>query len=161
MMRRLGDSAANILVMQSNLAITYQSLERSEQASNMFRDVYCGRLKLNGEEAEETLRAADNYANCLLDLRRFKEAKKVLRKVMPVAGRVLGNDHELMSSIREDLCRATLHGDSSANEKRDALKMLEDTLGVMRRVLGPQHPDTQRVQESLHMYRGHFRVSRP
>jgi hypothetical protein len=49
-------------------------------------------------------------------------------------------------------------GDSSANEKRDALKMLEDTLGVMRRVLGPQHPVTQRVQRNLHIYREQFRV---
>ena len=93
----------------------------------------------------------------LLDLRRFKEAKRVLRKVVPVARRVLGNHHELTLSICEDLCRATLlDGGSSANEKRDALKMLEDTLGVMRRVLGPQHPETQRVQGSLHSYRGQF-----
>ena len=28
----------------------------------MQRDVYSGRLKLNGEEHEETLRAANNYA---------------------------------------------------------------------------------------------------
>ena len=80
----------------------------------------------------------------------------MLRKLLLVARRVLGADHWLTLSIREDLCRATLDGGSSANEKRDALKMLEDTLGVMRRVLGPQHPDTQRVQRSLCGYREQF-----
>ena len=55
--------------------------------------------------------------------------------------------------MREDLSRATILGDSSSKEKRKALQALEDTLGVMRRVLGPQHPDTQRVQHNLETYR--------
>ena len=58
--------------------------------------------------------------------------------------------------MREDLSRATILGDSSSKEKRKALQALEDTLGVMRRVLGPQHPDTQRVQSNLEIYRGEF-----
>ena len=89
----------------------------------------------------------------LLRQKRFKEAKNVLRKVAPVAPRVLGNEHELTLSLREDLSRATLDGGSSANEKRKALQMLEDTAAVMRRVLGPAHPDTLRAQESLEEYR--------
>ena len=47
-------------------------------------------------------------------------------------------------------------GDSSSKEKRKALQMLEDTVAVMRRVLGPQHPETQRMQESLEIYREEF-----
>ena len=50
------------------------------------------------------------------------------------------------------LC-ATLDGDSSSKEKRKALQMLEDTVAVMRRVLGPRHPETQRVQQYLEEYR--------
>jgi hypothetical protein len=156
MLRRLDESEESILVLQTNLACTYGELGQMEKALSMGRDIYAGRMKLNGEEHEQTLAAASNYALSLLDLRHFKEAKKVLRKVMPVARRVLGTEHHLTFSLREDLCRATLDGDSSANEKRDALKMLEDTLGVMRRVLGPQHPDTQRVQRNLHSYREQF-----
>ena len=89
----------------------------------------------------------------LLDLRRFEEAKKVLRKVTPVARRILGTEHELSLSLREDLSRATLDGESSAEEKRQALRMLEDVAGVMRRVLGPAHPDTLHAQEKLDGYR--------
>ena len=51
---------------------------------------------------------------------------------------------------------ALLDGDSSADEKREALQMLEDTVAVMRRVLGPQHPETQRMQENLEIYREEF-----
>ena len=60
---------------------------------------------------------------------------------------VVGN-----ASLREDLSRATLDGESSAEEKREALRMLEDTAAVMRRVLGPAHPDTLRVQKNLEVY---------
>ena len=70
-----------------------------------------------------------------------------------VARRVLGAENKITLSMHEDLSRATLDGESSAEDKREALRTLEDSLRVMRRVLGTQHPETQRVQRSLHMYR--------
>ena len=93
----------------------------------------------------------------LLQLKRFEAAKELLRKNIPVARRVLGNHHELTLSLREDLSRAILlDGDSSAEEKREALQMLEDTVAVMRRVLGPAHPDTLHAQRQLKIYRRKF-----
>ena len=81
----------------------------------------------------------------------------MLRKVIPVARRVLGNEHDLTLSLCEDLSRATLlDGESSAEKKREALRTLEDTLGIMRRVLGPQHPDTQRAQADLEFFQREF-----
>ena len=93
-------------------------------------------------------------AMTLLDLRRFEEAKKVLRKVTPVSQRVLGTEDEQTLSLREDFARAILGGESSAEEKREALQMLEDTVAVMRRVFGPAHPETLRAQRQLEHYRG-------
>ena len=55
--------------------------------------------------------------------------------------------------MREDLSRAILDGESSAEEKREALRMLEEVAGVMRRVLGPAHPDTLYAQRQLERYR--------
>ena len=80
----------------------------------------------------------------------------MLRKSIPVARRVLGTEHELTLSLREDLSRATLDGESSAEEKREALRMLEDVAGIMRRVLGPAHPDTLHTQSVLKFYRRKF-----
>ena len=153
MTRRLGASEESILATQSNIASTYQALGRIEEALNLYRDVYSAELKLFGRQNRQTLSSANNYAMTLLDLRRFEEAKKVLRKVTPVARRILGTEHELSLSLREDLSRATLDGESSAEEKRQALRMLEDVAGVMRRVLGPAHPDTLHAQEKLDGYR--------
>ena len=49
-----------------------------------------------------------------------------------------------------------LDGESSAEEKREALQMLEDTVAVMRRVFGPAHPDTLFTQRKLKIYRRKF-----
>ena len=44
----------------------------------------------------------------------------------------------------------------TAEEKREALQMLEDTVAVIRRVMGPAHPDTLHAQEKLKTYRRKF-----
>ena len=90
----------------------------------------------------------------LLRLKHLEEAKRVLRQTIPVARRALGAEHALTLSLREDLSRATLDGESSAEEKREALRMLEEVAGVMRRVLGPAHPDTVHAQGQLEWHRG-------
>ena len=116
--------------------------------------MYSGTVKLKGKQHAESITECGNLVINLLELRRFEEAKRLLREVIPVARRVLGNEHNLTLSLCEDLSRATLLDvESSANENREAVRALEDTLGVMRRVLGPQHPDTQRVQQNLEAYR--------
>ena len=68
-----------MLVAQSNLAITYSFLGRREEALRMRRDIYAGFLKLKGEEHVDFLGAACNYANSLRVLKRYQQAKAVLR----------------------------------------------------------------------------------
>ena len=48
---------------------------------------------------------------------------------------------------------ATLDGESSAEDKREALRTLEEVARVMRRVMGPAHPDTLYNQRQLEGYR--------
>ena len=83
--RRLGADPENILALQSNIAIGYHQLGRLEESAHKQRDVYSARLRLNGEEHLETLGAANNYSASLLSLRRFEEARSLLRKTVPVA----------------------------------------------------------------------------
>ena len=70
--------------------------------------------------------------------------------------RYCDSTYELTLSLREDLCRATLDGDSSVKEKRKALRTLADVAGIMRRVMGPAHPDTRHAQRQLEIYRTQF-----
>ena len=76
--------------MQGNLATTYGELGQLEKALSMERDIYSGSVKLHGNEHETVAMAACNYASSLLALKRYQEAKTLLRRNIPVARRVLG-----------------------------------------------------------------------
>ena len=116
----------------------------------MRRDVYTGYSKLKGEEQEETLIAASNYANSLTALRRFEKAKLLLRRTMPVALRVLGGNHEYTLMLRKTYGRA-LSKDPGAtlDDVREAVTTLEDAERISRRVLGRSHPTTSGIEKSL------------
>ena len=64
----------------------------------MLRDVYSGHLRLYGEHVNTCL-VANNYASSLIDLRRFEEAKGVLRETIPMAQRVTGANHAVTFKI--------------------------------------------------------------
>ncbi len=150
MMQRLGASEQNMLVAQNNLACTYENLGRLDEALLLRRDVYSWRLKLSGEEHEQTLLAANNYAMSLLDLKRFEVAKTLLRKTLPVARRVLRNNDETMISMRWIYAEA-LYKDAGAtlDDLREAVETLEDLALIARQVLGGAHPNTVGLDAEL------------
>jgi len=154
MMLRLGGSEEAMLVVQENLAISYDELGRLEEAIRIKRDVYSGRLRLNGEEHERTLTAASNYAFSLLGRQRFEEAKSLLRKMMPVGRRVLGESHELTLRMRWNYASA-LNNDPSAtlDDLREAVSTLEDAERIGRRVLGGENPTAVTIGEALKISR--------
>ena len=154
-----------MLCAQNNLAVSYQLIGLLEQALSLRRDVYLGRLKLNGEEHLETLRAANNYAKCLVDLKRFEEAKVLMRNAIPVARRVLGESHDLIK-MRINYATALYMDDgATVDDLREALTTLEDTGRIARRVLGGAYPITIGVEGELRNVRAALRareeVARP
>ena len=120
----------------------------------MERDVYSGRLRLNGEEHQSTLIAAGNLADSLGHQRHYEEARSLLRKSIPVARRVLGESHDL--TLRMRWCHAqALSRDPIAtlDDLRAAVTTLEDTVRVARRVLGGAHPTTEGIEKELKVVR--------
>ena len=147
---RLGDSAINILSVQTNLASTYSALGRQENAVRMSQNVYSGRFKLLGEEHPQTLLAANNYADSLNCQLCFEEAKTLLRKTMPVARRVLGENDVLTLSIRANYARALYKADGATlGDLREAVSTLEETERIARRVLGGSHPTTMAIEKAF------------
>ena len=154
MMRRIGAPEESILVAQGNLAITYGALGRPE-ALQMKQDVYNGNLKLNGEEHGNTLMAASNYTNLLLDLRRFEEARSVLRKMIPVARRALGEGAVNTLRMRWIYARAIyLDASATLNDLHESVETLESVARVWIRVFGEAHPETPKAQDALKIARG-------
>jgi hypothetical protein len=150
MLRRIGATAHSILVTQGNLALTYSMLGRHGEANRMLRDVYSGRLKLNGEEHPQTLIAASNYAASLIHLQRIEEAKEYLREKVPVARRVLGEGNNLTLKMRKIYAKALFRDAGAAlDDLREAVNTLEDTDRVARRVFGGAHPTVSGIEYDL------------
>ena len=149
-MRRLDAAEESILCAQNNLANTYHKLGRLDEAMRMRQDVYSRRLELFGEENHDTINAANNYAASLRDLHLFEEARSLLRRTIPTAQRVLGEDYYLTLMMKQK-CAQSLYRDDGAtlDDLREAVTTLEDTERIARRVLGGAHPVTEGMESEL------------
>ncbi len=94
--------------------------------------------------------AANNYASTLRQLGRFKEAKALLRIMMPVARRVLGDKDRLMFKLRMNYAQS-LYRDPGAtlDDLREAVTTLEETAPIARRVFGNTHPEIATMENIL------------
>ena len=85
-----------------------------------------------------------------------------MRKIMPVARRVLGESNELTLKMTVSLRDAALYFDTDASLDglREAVTTLEETMQRnARRVLGGAHPLSQKIEEGLRT-RGRARFAR-
>jgi hypothetical protein len=161
LMRRVGGPEHNMLIVQGNLACTYGQLKRLDEALSLRRDVYSGRLKLSGEEHPETLREAVNYASVLLQLKHFAEAKALLRKTVPVARRVVGEENHLTLTMRWQYAVALRKdGGATLDDLRESVTTLEETERAAQRVLGAAHPHAKMFEQSLLNARAVLRAAR-
>ena len=83
-------------------------------------------------------------------LQRFEEARSLLRKTMPVARRVLGENHDLTLRMRNNYAAALYMDDGATHDDlREAVTTLEDVARIARRVLGGSHPLTSLIETGL------------
>ena len=158
-MQRLGGSEKRVLVIQSNLASTYAKLGRFEESLHLRRDVFSRTIKLYGEGDRDTHIEANNYASALSDLSRYVEAKKLLRKMIPVARRALGESAETTLRMRWVYAMALCNDpDATLDDLPEAVTMLEDTAPTARRVLGGAHPLTADIERYLRLARDALRA---
>ena len=151
---RIGAPERCLLLAQSNLANTYQRLGRLDEALSIRQDAYFGTLRLEGEESRNTFLEANNYAADLRCLERFEEVKRLLRKLRPVARRVLGDNDRLTLKMSWNYATALYMDDgATVDDLREAVTTLEDTDRIARRVLGGTHPVTRSIENSLKVAR--------
>ena len=125
----------------------------------MRRDIYAGNLKFKGEENYNTLQAALNYASTLCELGRFEETKALLRTTMPLAQRVIGNDHDTTLKMRWIYAQALFQdANATLDDLGEAVTTLKDTARTARRVLGGSHPLTTEIEKSLRDARAALRA---
>ena len=99
------------------------------------------------------------YASSLNGLERFEEAKALLRKTIPVARRVLGENNENTLKLRWLYAEALFNDDGATlDDLREAVTTLEDVVTIARRVLGGAHPVVSTMEESLRDARAALRA---
>ena len=73
---------------------------------------------------------------------------------MPVARRVLGEDHQLTLSLRWTYASTLSHSESATvADLSEAVTTLESVAMSYKRVMGTSHPQTSRVQNVLNTAR--------
>ena len=114
---------------------------------------------VRGARGERTLLAAKNYAGSLLGLERFEETKALLRRMVPVALRVRGENDETTLSMRW-MCGGALYKDDGAtlDDLREAVTTLEETARTARRVLGSRNPLMPVIEHDLRKSRAALRA---
>ena len=136
---------------------------RGRGALSISRDVYSGYLKHYGEEHEETVREGNNYSALLQQIQRYEEAKSLLRKLMPVARRVLGEGDDQAIRIGWSYGEALYHADGATlDELREAVTTLEEVERPTQRVFGISHPLVTAIEYHLRLARAalHARKTR-
>ena len=93
---------------------------------------------------------APRCVRCKLGLKRYEEARSLLRELRPVAQRVLGESNELTLRMRWVYARA-LYQDPAAtlDDLREAVATLEDMAPTARRVYGGGHPLASAIDDEL------------
>ena len=77
-----------------------------------------------------------------------------MRKTMPVARRVLGENDELTLSLRGVYALMLFTpDDATLDDLREAVSTLADAGRIARRVLGSGHPTAVRIEQSLRQAR--------
>ena len=122
------------------------------------RDATGLRTGATGDRTGES-QAANNYSASLIDLRRFEEVKALLNKTLPVARRVLGENHDQTLRLRATYAQS-LYKDPTAtlDDLREAVTTLEDMERTARRVFGGAHPFTKNIEGMLRNSRAKLRA---
>ena len=110
-------------------------------------------------QTPDTLREANNYADTLVTLQHFEEAKSLLLKTLPLSRRVLGESDDTTLRMRTHYAWA-LYSDPGATleDLREAVTMLEETARTTRRVFGGAYPTTERIEQDLQEARAALRA---
>ena len=103
--------------------------------------------------------AANNYANSLVTLDRFEEAKALFRKIIPVARRIVGNNNCLTLAMRRNYASALCEDTGATlDDLREAVETFADAGRIARRVFGSSNPIARGIEHDLQNSRAALRA---
>ena len=157
-----GGGEIESIAARSNIAACLSQVGREAEALESRREVYNDSVRVHGHDDEDTFIAATNFALALSEDGQHAEAQSMFRERLSAAQRTLGPDHWLFFK----LCLGyeislTADDDAPLQVLMDALVALDDALPRARRVLGPDRPLANALEESRGDLRKHIdRIAR-
>ena len=92
-------------------------------------------------------------------LKRFKEARSLLRKTTPLAQRVLGEGHQVTLTMKKMKAEMLCDDDGATpDDLREAVEISEEVERTSRRLLGAAHPRVFDIELNLKSARAKLRA---
>jgi hypothetical protein len=116
--------------------------------------------RIKNTKRPSRIRAANNYALSLIDLKHPEEVKPLLRQTIPIARRLLEENDNTTLRMRWYYAAALyLDAGATLDELREAVTTLEDVERTAQRVFGGAHPIVMGVEDDLQDARAALRAS--
>ena len=97
-----------------------------------------------------------------MQLQHYAKARSLLRRTIPVARRVSGDDDVNTLRLRWNYARTLValyeDADATLDDLREAVTTFEDVARISRRVLGGAHPTTTGIDTELQLARAALRA---
>ncbi|MGW6688740.1 tetratricopeptide repeat protein [Streptomyces sp. NPDC054961] len=141
----LGTDHPDTHIARANLAVTYSSLGRYDEALQLKQRVLTARERILGDDHPDTHLARANLAVTYSSLGRHDETLRLEEQVLTAYQRLLGDDHPDTHLARNNLAVTY----SSLGRYDEALRLEEQVLTAYQRLLGDDHPDTHLARNNL------------
>jgi tetratricopeptide (TPR) repeat protein len=143
--RLLGSEHPETLAARANLASSYWSAGRTNDAITLEEEILADSERLLGAEHPKTLTARANLAGSYSSAGRTDDAITLEEQVLADSDRLLGAEHSRTLVARANLARSYW----SARRTGDAITLQEQVLHDSERLLGAEHPNTLTVRANL------------
>jgi hypothetical protein len=134
----------SILATKTNVANCLLKLGRVAEGIAIQEEIYADHLKRHGTSHPETVRAGFSRAITLVNYGQFNRAKTFMREtdLITIFQRTYGADNPWTFQARGVYADALIRSnDTTPDDLREAVNILEDSTRRARRVLGTSHPE--------------------
>ena len=148
--RPVGVAESSTLLTRESIASCYGKLGDTDKEIAMKLDLLPTMESQLGDKHPDTLQLVHNLSRALGTKARFSEAKRILAKSVPAARSTYGDEHECTLKLRSQYCTALFAAPGSTlGDQKEAESTLKEIAPVAQRVLGPIHPTTRDVANTL------------
>ena len=141
----------HITVADENLALTYTSCGRHDEAIQYMQRIRAAKLQFSGSETLESVISLLNLATSLVKALRYDQTIQLLGESRPAACQTLGEDHVQCLSLAHILGTAHLMRGADVGDFLAAGAIFRDLIPRERKLLGPDHPRTRTSEQTFVM----------